>query len=107
MANIENLKKEVDDIKNSLNELKNNVSLSEVEKKKKAETLKAQAETTKQKIQDEIHSLETKTDYESKKKKEEAEILLNSFSEIMNLYTFILNSTEKDEESVETEKGFF
>ena len=107
MANIENLKKEVDDIKNSLNELKNNVSLSEVEKKKKAETLKAQAETTKQKIQDEIHSLETKTDYESKKKKEEAEILLNSFCEIMNLYTSILDSTENGEESVEAEKGFF
>ena len=50
MANIENLKKEVDDIKNSLNKLKNNVSLSEVEKKEKAETLKIQAETTKQKI---------------------------------------------------------
>ena len=55
MANIENLKKEVNDIKNSLNELQNNVSLSEVEKKKEAETLKVQAENTRQKIQDEIH----------------------------------------------------
>jgi len=107
MTNIENLKKEVNDIKNSLNELKNNVSLSEVEKKKEAETLKVQAETTKQKIQDEIHSLETKTDDESKKKREEAETLLNSFGEIMNLYTSILNSTENEEERVDAEKGFF
>jgi hypothetical protein len=104
MANIENLKKEVDDIKNSLNELKNNVSLSEVEKKEKAETLRAQAETTKQKIQEEIHSLETKTDDDSKKKREEAETLLNSFSEIMNLYTSILSHTENEEEDVEAEK---
>ena len=107
MANIENLKKEVDDIKNSLNKLKNNVSLSEVEKKEKAETLKIQAETTKQKIQDEIHSLETKTDDASKKQMEEVETLLNSFSEIMNFYTSILNPTENEKKKVETETWFF
>ena len=92
MTNIEQLKKETDEIKKWLDELKNNVSLSEVEKKNKAETLKAQVETAKKKIQREIHSLEGKTDDESKKEKEEAETLLNSFNETMKLYASILNN---------------
>lgn len=92
MTNIEQLKKETDEIKKWLSELKNNVSLSEVEKKNKAEALKNQAEATKKKIENEIHSLESKTDDESKKKKEEAETLLNSFNEIMSLYNSILNN---------------
>ena len=84
---IDQLKIEVGNIKNSLNELKNNVTLSEKEKKDKAENLKKQAETTKQKIQAEIDALANKTDNDSKKKKEEAETLLNSFNEILGLYT--------------------
>lgn len=92
MTNIEQLRKETDKIRRWLEELKNNVSLSEVEKKNKAESLKNQVEATKQKIENEIHSLETKTDDESKKKKEEAEALLNSLTDITNLYTSILSS---------------
>ena len=69
MENIDQLKTEVNNIKDSLNELKNNVSLSEDEKKNQAEALKAQAETTRQKIQAEINALESLTDDESKKKK--------------------------------------
>ena len=92
MTNIEQLKKETNEIKKNLEELKNNVSLSEVEKKNKAEALKNQAEATKQKIENEIHSLESKTDDESKKKKEEAETLLNTFNETMSLYSSILNN---------------
>lgn len=89
---IDQLKTEANDITKSLNELKNNVSLSEDEKKTKAETLKSQAEATKQKIENEIHSLESKTDDDSKKKKEEAETLLKSFNETIALYTSILNT---------------
>ena len=64
--NIEQLKTEVDDIKKSLGELKSNVDISETEKKTKAEALKAQAETTKQKIQKEINDLSnTSRDYET------------------------------------------
>jgi hypothetical protein len=68
--------------------------------------LKAQAETTKQKIENEIHSLESKTDDESKKKKEEAEALLNTFNETMTLYTSILNSAESkpDQNKPETKE---
>ena len=116
MTNIEQLKKETDEIKKWLDDLKNNVSLSEAEKKSKAEILKTQAEATKQKIQNEINSLESKTDDESKKEKEEAETLLNSFNETMNLYASILNSQEsqetkkteeKKEEKKTEDKGFF
>lgn len=108
--NIDQLRTEVDDIKNSLNELKNNVSLSEDEKKEQVDALKSQAEATKKKIEDEISSLEGKTDDESKKQKEEAETLLNSFNEIMSLYASILNSQESEEpeeEQQEEKKGFF
>ena len=104
MANIEQLKKETDEIKKWLSELKNNVSLSEVEKKNKAEALKNQAEATKKKIENEIHSLESKTDDESKKKKEEAETLLNSFNEIMSLYNSILNNWRETTSQVVTEE---
>jgi len=89
--NIDQLKTEVDDIKKSLNELKNNVTLSESEKKNQAEALKTQADTTKQKIENEIKALEAATDDESKKKKEEAETLLKSFIDITSLYNSILN----------------
>ena len=117
MTNIEQLKKKTDEIKKWLEELKNNVSLSEADKKNKAEELKAQAETTKQKIENEIHSLESKTDDESKKKKEEAETLLNTFNETMTLYASILNSAEtktdqnkpetKEQGDTKEEKWFF
>ena len=91
MNNIEQLKTEVNDIKKSLNELKNNVDISDSEKKTKAEALKAQAENAKQKIQNEIKALENAADDGSKKKKEEAETLLNSFNEIISLYGSIVN----------------
>jgi len=109
MANIESLKKEVDEIKNSLDGLKNNVTLSEVEKKNKADTLKIQVENTKHKIQDKIHSLGSKTDEESKKEREEAETLLTSFNETLNLYASILNSVnKKDKKQGDTkEKKWF
>ena len=104
MTNIEQLKKETDEIKKWLEELKNNVSLSETEKKDKADALKTQAEATKKKIEKEIHSLENKTDDESKKKKEEAETLLNSFNETMNLYSSILSLTDsKPEDGIDQE----
>ena len=89
---IDQLKIEVDEIKKWLNELKDNVSLSETERKNKAEDLKSQAEVTKQKIENEIRSLENKTDNESKKKKEEAEALLNNFNDTTKLYTSIINT---------------
>ena len=94
MGNIEQLKKEVDEIKSSLNALKNNVSLSDSEKKNKIESIKSQAETVKDKIQKEISSLESKTDDASKKKKEQAETLLNSLNEITTLYTSITNTSK-------------
>jgi len=114
--NIDQLRTEVDKFKKWLDELKNNVSLSDTEKKSQAETLKAQAETIKQKIQDEIDSLGDRTDEESKKKKEEAETLLNSLNEITSLYASIINagttesvpsaSVDNPETSAE-EKWFF
>ena len=112
MTKIEQLKKKTDEIKTWLEELKNNVTLSETEKKSKAETLKSQAETTKQRIQTEINALSDKTDDESKKKKEEAETLLNSFNETISLYSSVLNSTESKpeeqaKEETEEEKGIF
>jgi len=91
--NIEHLKTEVNEIKQSLNELKNNISFSEIEKKDKAEILRKQAEETKQKVQEEIKILESKTDNTSKMKKEEAETLLNSFNDITVLYNSITNSS--------------
>ena len=94
MTDIEQLRKEADDVKNALDALKNNVSLSETEKKNESEKLKSQAEAMKQKIQSEIDALADKTDDESKRKKEEAETLLTSFNETMNLYAIILNSSE-------------
>lgn len=91
MTKIELLEKETDEIRIWLEELKNNVSIPENEKKDKAEELKIQAETTKQKIENEIKTLETATDTESKKEKEKAETLLKSFIDITNLYNSILN----------------
>jgi ElaB/YqjD/DUF883 family membrane-anchored ribosome-binding protein len=93
MGNIDQLKKEVDDFKTLLDELQNNVTISEAEKKNKAESLKSQAETTKQKIQAEISALEDKTDNESKKQKEKAEALLKSLDDIVNLQLTILTKT--------------
>ena len=91
--NIDQLKTEIDDIKKSLNELKNNVSLSDIEKKNQADALKTKAETTRQKIENEIKALETASDSASKKKKDEAEALLNSLTDITNLYNSIINPT--------------
>lgn len=99
MGNIEQLKKEVDEFKTLLDALKNNVSISEAEKKNKAETLKNQAEITKKKIEKEISELAEKTDNVSKKQKEEAEALLKSFEDTVNLQMSILNSSEKPKES--------
>ena len=83
----------MNNIKDSLNELKNNVALSEVEKKNQAETLKAQAETTKQKIQAEISTLDTQTGVDIDRQKAEAQALLDSFNEIMDLYSSIISPT--------------
>ena len=99
MTNLETLKKEVDEFKTLLEELKNNVSISEAEKKNKAETLKNQAETTKKKIEKEIRELSEKTDNVSKKQKEEAEALLKSFEDMVNLQMSILNPSEKPKET--------
>ena len=99
MTNLETLKKEVDEFKAQLDALKNNVSISEAEKKNKAEALKNQAETTKKKIEKEISELAEKTDNVSKKQKEEAEALLKSFEDMVNLQMSILNSSEKPKES--------
>jgi t-SNARE complex subunit (syntaxin) len=91
MAKLDQLKKEVDDFKKSLIELKNNISISEIERKTKLETLKTQAETTKQRLQREIATLSDKADTYSKKEKEKAKALLNSINESLTLYTSILN----------------
>lgn len=112
MTNIEQLKKETDEIKKWLEELKNNVSISESEKKTKAEELKTKAESTKHKIESEIASLSEKTDDESKRKKEEAETLLNTFNETVNLYASVLASSEtkpeeEKKETTDTEKKWF
>ena len=99
MGNIEQLKKEVGEFKAQLDALKNNVSISEAEKKNKAETLKNQAEITKKKIEKEISELAEKTDNVSKKQKEEAEALLKSFEDTVNLQMSILNPSEKPKET--------
>ncbi len=92
MANLEVLKKEVDEFKLQLDELQKNVTISEIEKKNKTEALKSQAEVTKQKIQAEIDSLADKTDNTSKKQKEEAEALLKTLDDVMNLQMSIQSS---------------
>lgn len=113
MTTIEQLTKETDEIKSSLEELKNNVSISESEKKEKAKELKTRVETTRQKIQSEIDVLSSKTDDVSKKEKEEAEALLNTFNESLKLYEDILNSPDvkssdkKKSTSTAEEKWFF
>ncbi len=91
---IEELRTEVDEIKTSLNALKEDVTISEIEKKDIAEKLKRQAEITKEKVETTIKTLEKKTDESSKKKKEEAKTLLNSFNEIVKLYSSITNPVE-------------
>jgi hypothetical protein len=93
MANLETLKKEVDDFKTLLDELKNNVTISEAEKKNKVDSLKSRAETTKEKIQMEIDALSEKTDSTSKKQKEEAEALLKSFDDMVKLQMNVLAPT--------------
>ena len=114
MTDIEQLKKEANEVEKWLEELKNNVSISESEKKTKAEELKTKAESTKHKIESEIASLSEKTDDESKRKKEEAEALLNTFNETVKLYASVLASSEtkpQNEDSKEKagdeEKWFF
>ena len=64
MTDIEQLKKEANEVEKWLEELKNNVSISESEKKTKAEELKTKAESTKHKIESEIASLSEKTETE-------------------------------------------
>ena len=101
MDKIEQLKLDVDELKKSLDELKNNVSISDVEKKNKVGEIKNKAEITKHKIESEITSLSDKTDEKSKKSREEAEALLCSFNETMNLATSILSSPDKHEKQKE------
>ena len=109
---IDQLKTEVNDIKKWLDELKSNVSLSDLEKKNKAEALKTQVDTTKHRIENEINSLKDKTDDESKKAREEAEALLYSFNETTSLYNSIIspvttNSTEIQITPFETKEKSF
>ena len=122
---IDTLKLEVSDIGKLLedlsNELKNNEKLPEEEKKAKndalkakVDTIKAQAETVKKKIEEKISALSDKTDDKSKRKKEEAEALLNTFNETVKLYASVLASAEtkpQNEDSKEKagdeEKWFF
>ncbi len=95
MTKIEELRKEADEIKVWLEDLKKNLSkFSEADKQKKVEWIRAKIDETKQKIQAEINSLADKTDEGSKKKKEEAEALLNSFEETTSLYSSVINPTE-------------
>lgn len=95
MTIIENLKKEVDEIKIWLEDLKKKLStMSEEDKQKKVEWFKTKIDATRQKIQAEINSLADKTDDASKKKKEEAETLLNSFEETARLYSSIITPNE-------------
>ena len=54
--------------------------LSEEEKKTQADALKSQAEAAKQKVENEIRLLESKTDDDSKKAKDEAEALLTTIN---------------------------
>ena len=103
MAKLDQLKKEVDDFKKSLNELKSNISISEIERKTKLETLKTQAEVTKQKLQAEIATLSDKADAYSKKEKEKAKALLNSINESLTLYTSILNWSKKAKQTTPTQ----
>lgn len=91
MNNIEKFKNRKNEIEDSLKELKNNISYTEEEKKEKAQEIKNQAEELEQEIKKEIDFLKNKTDVDSRKKQEEAEALLNSFTEIMTLYDSIIN----------------
>lgn len=91
MANIDNLRKEVDKVQNRLDWLKDNISiLPEPEKKAKVDELKTMAESTKIKIQAEIFLLSTQFSAEKKRQKAEAEVLLNTVNEIINLQLSIL-----------------
>ena len=106
MVSIEELQQKVDDIKKWLSELKDDISISEKDKKKKAESFKSETKAIEKDIKSEIRSLEGKTDAESLRKKEEAEVLLNSCDSIMNLYESILKSqkSKSKEQARETEQ---
>ena len=91
MANVDKLKKEVDSIKNSLDRLKNNISvLSEEDKKNRADELKKRAELTKMKIQTEINILSIQVGEDKRREKAEAQVLLNTVNDIINLQLSIL-----------------
>jgi hypothetical protein len=91
MTNVDKLKKEVDSIQTSLDRLKDNISvLSEEDKKNKANELKTRAELTKMKIQTEISLLSLQFGEDKKRQKAEAEVLLNTVNEIINLQLSIL-----------------
>ena len=91
MANVDKLKKEVDSIKNSLDRLKNNISvLSEEDKKNRTDELKKRAELTKMKIQTEITMLSMQLGEDKKREKAEAQVLLNTVNDIINLQLSIL-----------------
>lgn len=95
MANIEELRKEVDEIKIWLEKLKSFLStISETERQEKVEEFNVKIEKTREKIQSEINSLSSKTDDDSKMKKEESEALLNSLNETVWLYSSIVNPNE-------------
>ena len=97
---IDQLQTEVDSITNSLKELKDNVTLRELEKKDQAEKLSSQAESTKKIIENEIKALERATDEESKKKKAQAESLLDSLSTVTDYYNSIKNNQPSTTETL-------
>lgn len=91
MSNIDNLRKKVDKVQNRLDWLKDNISiLPEPEKKTKVDEFKTMAEYTKLEIQAEILRLSMRRTAENKRQKAEAEVLLNTVNEIINLQSSIL-----------------
>ena len=99
MHNIDKLKSEVDLIQQLLDDLKKS-TLSDLEKQKKETEIKEKAEQTKKNIQAEIDALKDKTDADSLSKKAEAETLLNSFTETLNLKLEISNNSQEVSDNV-------
>ena len=99
MHNIDKLKSEVDLIQQLLDDLKKS-TLSDLEKQKKETEIKEKAEKIRKDIQAEIDSLKDKTDTDSLSKKAEAETLLNSFTETLNLKLEISNNSQEVSDNV-------
>ena len=104
---IEQLTKEVNEITKSLDELKKDLSsISEQDKKTRVEELNQKVGDTTKKIKEKIDSLDQSVDEQSQKEKKEAEALLNSFNDLLEVHASILNlnGTAQDEEKKDEEK---